>query len=904
MKMKTTHTCRLIPALLFSLFAVNFSATSQTNSADGTWKSIDETSFQVSGTRYIKPLKYLTVELDILQIKSQLANVKRLDDATYTTVYIQLPKPDGTFRTYTVYENETMAKELALQFPDIRSYDGLATDNSGEVVKFDLTPQGFHAMTLTPGKPTTFIDPYSFGGSDVQHYIVYEKSDFQTEKVFSCALEALLPTETNPHGEVTPKSFGNCTKRTYRLAISATGEYTAFHGGTVALAQAAQVTTMNRVNGVYMRDLAVTMTIIGNNNLIVYTNSGTDPFTNGNPGSMITQNQSNTTSVIGSANYDVGHVFGTNSGGLAGLGVVCSNSNKARGVTGSGAPIGDPFDIDYVAHELGHQFSGNHSFRGSAGSCSGNANGTTAMEPGSGSSIMAYAGICNPQNVQSNSDDHFHGVNMNEMHNFINAGGNSCAVSTTIPSQGAPVITGTVGSVTIPINTPFALTAFATDPDGDVLTYCWEQMNNQNSTQPPVATSTTGPNFRSRSPQTSPTRYFPSIASQLTNGPYTWEVLSSVSRTFNFRCTVRDNEAGGGCNDSQDLVITTTSSAGPFIVNYPTATGITWAANSTQTVTWSVANTDQAPVSCANVDVMLSTDGGLTFTVIANDVPNDGSQDITVPSSPSTTALIIVICENGTFFDVSNNVFTITAGSPCNVPDVPTVSGDLTMCAGGSTILSIATGNLNDATDWEWTSGSCGGAIAGTGNSLVVTVPGAYYVRGTGGCVNGGSCRQVNVTQTTVNTTVFQTGGTLSVLQANATYQWLDCNNGNNPIAGETGANFSPAANGSYSVDITYNGCTETSPCFSYNSAGLEDKSNFDLVLFPNPTTGIVTLDFNVKKSIEQLSVTDISGRIISIQQELSAKSIQLDLTKEASGVYFLNITIDGQNKTYRIARN
>ena len=226
------------------------------------------------------------------------------------------------------------------------------------------------------------------------------------------------------------------------------------------------------------------------------------------------------------------------------------------------------------------------------------------------------------------------------------------------------------------------------------MTYCWEQMNNQNSTQPPVATATNGPNFRSRSPLTSGTRYFPSIASLMTNGPFTWEVLPTVNRTMNFRCTVRDNEAGGGCNDSEDISVATTASAGPFIVNYPSATGITWSGNSTETVTWSVANTDVAPVSCANVDILISLDAGVTFTVLANDVPNDGSQIVTVPNTATTNAIIMVMCENGTFFDVSNNRFTITiGGSPCNNPTLPTLSGNTTICPGDS-VHVVAVANL------------------------------------------------------------------------------------------------------------------------------------------------------------------------------------------------------------------
>ena len=553
---------------LFGIGALSMLCTAavfaQAKSEKSPWRNIDESTIPTNGTRYIQPTKYLTFSLDVETMKATLALVKRMTDPDYTPVFIVLPKPDGMFSTYQVFENATMSEGLAAQFPEIRSYDGTATDGSGEVVKFDLTPQGFHAMTLIPGKKTTYIDPYSFGGGDITNYVVYSREDLVKTESFVCHLdEETLLTEEYKQDLDPVKSFGNCTQRTYRLALAATGEYTAFHGGTVALAQAAQVTTINRVNGVYMRDLAVTLTIIANNNLLIYTNSGTDPYTNGNPGSMINQNQTNITSVIGSANYDVGHVFGTNSGGLAGLGVVCSNSSKARGVTGSSAPVGDAFDIDYVAHELGHEFSGNHSFRGNAGSCSGNANGSTAMEPGSGSSIMAYAGICSPQNVQSNSDDYFHGVNMAEMHSFINGSGNGCAVSTAIPAQTSPTITSsTTSSLTIPANTPFALTAIATDPDGDVLTYCWEQMNSQNSTQPPVATATGGPNFRSFDPSLNGTRYFPSISSLMSGGPFTWEVLPSVNRTMNFRCTVRDNEVNGGCNDNVDLTISTTTSAG------------------------------------------------------------------------------------------------------------------------------------------------------------------------------------------------------------------------------------------------------------------------------------------------------------------------------------------------------
>ena len=586
-----------------------------------------------AGFVQIQASEFKLVKMNIVTLINQLQGITYREGEMLGFVgELTLPYPDGSNHAFSIKRNQTLHPDLNAKFQEIMTLDGYALDGSGAFAKWDITPQGFHAMIMIPGKSTVFIDPYLKGNTE--YYIVYEKDAFFTDKKKECGVVSASKGKPGPTVKL---AFGTCELRTYRLALSATGEYTAFQGGTVALAQAAQATTMNRVNGVYEKDIAITMVIVPNNNLIVYTSTTTDPFTNGTPGTMITQNQTTCDGQIGSANYDIGHVFGTNSGGLAGLGVVCTGGQKARGVTGSSAPVGDPFDIDYVAHEMGHQFGGNHTQNNNCNSVA-----AARREPGSASTIMGYAGICAPD-VQSNSDDYFHGYNLGEISAEILSGGHTCEVITAL-NNAAPTITSAGGNISVPISTPFILTGVATDPDGDVLTYLWEQMDNEATTQPPVATATGGPNFRSFDPSTNPSRYFPNLVALAANGPFTWEVLPSVARVMDFRLTVKDNHAVGACNAYADVTVTTVAAAGPFVVTYPTNTGITWGSGSTQTVTWSVANTTAAPISCANVKILLSLDGGVTYPIVlAANTPNDGTQAITVPNASTTTARVMVM---------------------------------------------------------------------------------------------------------------------------------------------------------------------------------------------------------------------------------------------------------------------
>ncbi|MGB1248122.1 MAG: reprolysin-like metallopeptidase, partial [Chitinophagales bacterium] len=357
------------------------------------WAAKNYAEIDVKGTQYIFPTKHETYQLNYDALKDYLWNAPLHDfegNLQLSSIEIALPMPDGSFENFKIVESPVYEEGFTTVFPGIKTFLAYSLEHPEWYTRLDITPHGFHAMIMGTENGSIFIDPISHGGVDVEHYLVYYKRDFlRTNEAIQCQVEEIAADNSLDNDEFIIKSFGTCELRTYRLALSATGEYTAFQGGTVADAAAAQVTTMNRVNGVFERDMAIHMNIIANNNLIIYDDAATDPFTNGTTNAMINENQTNTDNVIGNANYDIGHVFGTNSGGLAGLGVVCWNSQKGRGVTGSAAPTGDPFDIDYVAHEMGHQFNANHTQNNNC-----NRNGATAMEPGSASTIMGYAGIC------------------------------------------------------------------------------------------------------------------------------------------------------------------------------------------------------------------------------------------------------------------------------------------------------------------------------------------------------------------------------------------------------------------------------------------------------------------------------------------------------------------------------
>ena len=658
---------KLAPTIILLLFWFNFTLVSAQQNRQ-VWFDVNENSISNQSNRVIIPQDYRTLIANkslLSEILSE-APLEFSNDARSRKVLLKLPYPDGTLRNFRILYSPIMEEQLAVQFPEIKTYIVYGIDDPSASGRLDFTPAGFHAIIFT-SEGTIYIDPYS--RNTTEYYISYYKKDFiPSESNYFSEIDVL--GTNSPAAQEISELISNGIEvaapvnlRTYRLACAATGEYTAYHGGTVSAGLSAIVTAMNRVNGVYEKEVAVRMVLVENNNLIIYTNASTDPYTNNDGAAMLSQNINNLNSVIGSANYDIGHVFSTGGGGIAYLGCVCT-SNKAGGVTGLPNPTGDPFYIDYVAHEMGHQFGANHSFNGNAGSCSGgNRNASTAYEPGSGSTIMAYAGICSPQNIQNFSDDYFHLVSLLEIITFTTSGsGNNCPTLTSTGNN-APVVNVPTGGFTIPINTPFSLTGSATDPDGDALTYCWEQYD-LGAAGHPNSPSGNAPIFRSFKGTSNPTRTFPKISDIINNTQVMGEILPSYTRNLTFRLTARDNKVGGGGIGYNGVGFFANSSAGPFTVTSPN-TAVSWEGLTTQTITWNVANTNVSPVNCANVKILLSTDGGLTYPItIIESTPNDGSEAVLIPNNPTTTARVRVEAVNNVFFDISNVNFTITAAIP------------------------------------------------------------------------------------------------------------------------------------------------------------------------------------------------------------------------------------------------
>ncbi|HPI54757.1 MAG TPA: M12 family metallo-peptidase, partial [Chitinophagaceae bacterium] len=643
------------------------------------WSFEPNLEVQVPGQRQLFPNQYSLFSLNTFQFKS-LQHLIPIDENSAAFI-IDLPTPDGGLKQFRVFEAPMMEAPLAVKYPQIKTYTAIAIGNPLVTAKLDFTVFGFHGKVFD-NENTYFIDPLT-NMSDVW-YQVYYKHDFI--KPASQRMQCQINDEeyVNPNAEAVKLSSNDALpsnssfkqngadKRVYRLALACTVEYSAAVGGaspTKASVLSAMVTSMNRVNGVFERDFSMHANLVANNDTLIYIGT-TDPYTNSDGNSMLSENQTTINARIGSANYDFGHVFSTGGGGVAIPNGICDASKKARGVTGSSNPVGDPFDIDYVAHEMGHQFGAQHTFNSVTGSCSGgNRSGQSAFEIGSATTIMGYAGICSTDDIQLHSDDYYHIRSLEQM-----TGSSVTACATLTASNNTlPTLDPIIDTFIIPDRTSFELTAKETDGNVDPLTYCWEEYDRGDSGQEWDAVTTVAPVFRSFLPATSPTRMFPTMKYLVQNlEMYKGEILPANARILHFRCTLRDLHNGYGAfytsPDTVRLDVRTTTDL--FRVTSQPTNGTTWPAYSTQTVTWDVAGTTAAPFLCTNVDIYMTSDSGKTWPfLLASNVPNNGTATVTAPNVTSNFCRVKVKGSGNVFFDLNDGWIKATS-APATIENV------------------------------------------------------------------------------------------------------------------------------------------------------------------------------------------------------------------------------------------
>lgn len=641
------------------------------------WNKIDSKNNKITPnlacSRENFPEKKDLYNLNLNDLRSDLFALN--NKTNKNKVEISIPNAKGSIESFEIYEASNFDSSLQAQFPEIRAYSGKGLTDKGASLKLSISPYGIQTMVTRIDGTNEFMEPYSQNRTT---YALYTSESNRKSTAWSCSTEdKKMINSLNESASAFQKSNAGQLK-TMRLAQSCTGEYSQYHATTVgqpasiAISLAAFNNTMTRCNGVYEKDLGLHLNLIANTTSVIYLNAATDPYgsTDANYNSEL---QTTLTNIIGDANYDIGHLFSAigNNGNAGCIGCVCENG-KGSAFTTSTAPIGDNFDIDFVVHEVGHQLGANHTFTHGAERTGNN------MEPGSGITIMGYAGITG-QDLAPHSIDTFHATSIKQIQN--NLAPKTCPV-TTAANNAAPAVNAGKDFV-IPKSTPFILEGSATDIDGDVLTYQWEQFDHDTASQTGAnsdanATKTIGPNWQSWAPVTHGNRYMPKVSSLIANSATTaatgndagilTEALSSVARDLNFRLTVRDNHVYSsvaptsvGQTNYDDMKVTVDGVAGPFAVTAPSNTGLSYVVGSNQTITWNVASTNAGNVNCQFVDIYLFTDNTLTNGILlASKVPNDGSELVTIPNNVGTTNRIMVRGNGNIFFDISNNNFSIT----------------------------------------------------------------------------------------------------------------------------------------------------------------------------------------------------------------------------------------------------
>ena len=851
---------------------------------------------------------------------------------------ISLPNAEGGIEQFEVFEASNFDAELQAQFPQIRAFSGKGLTDKYATLKISISPEGIQTMVFRVGKENEFMEPYS---ADRKVYAVYKSQREKGKLNWTCSTQdhQAFDDISNKIGSVQKASTGQL--KTMRLAQSCNAEYANYFGATssaqVGLVLAAFNATLTRCNGVYEKDLGLHLNLVAGSTNVIYYDPATDPYSttlaNWNTelqnALSTTLTGPSTTLAANNAAYDIGHMFGASGGGgSAGcIGCVCVNATitgtgatKGRGITSpaDGVPQGDNFDIDFVVHEVGHQLGANHTFSNA------NEGYGVNMEVGSGVTIMGYAGITT-EDVATHSIDVYHAASIAQIQ--TNLAGKTCPVTTNIAANNATPVVNAGADYTIPMSTPFMLTGSATDANaGDALTYSWEQYDDgagqTGAASAASATKTSGPNFRSFLPTTSPVRYFPQMASVL-NGQTTTqgaeiavEALSSIARTLNFRLTVRDNAAYSGTapikvgqTNFDNMVVTVDATRGPLTVTSQNTASIVWAQGSTQTITWNVNNTNTS-TGGTNVDILLSTDNGATFsTVLLANTPNDGTQTITVPNVTAANCRVMVKASGNIFFNVNSR--NIAIGN--YVYQTQNVCNDYAF-------------NLNAAFT-ESSDTSYPGYQFTINDSFTIT-DANFYAN-----ITHPNIGQVNVLlrapwQAALNTALWYNNTTCTTANMN---KWFDtagsavnCANVNNGTFASAFTPFSAANINGYNtnnsagvwrmyfkdtvVDSNIAGATfntftiqlcysQSIPVLSAESFEFEDFS-----LYPNPNKGDFTVKFTSSTGSDiKIVAHDLRGRLVYENSFANTGAINqnVSLNNVESGIYLVSI-IDGAKKTVK----
>lgn len=850
------------------------------------WKPASEAAIsqkaKTNFEQHFKPSSYKLFSLREDDLRKSLSAVPTEKNVAVSKSgkIITVPDADGGTQQFRIVEMSVMAPELAAKYPGIKTYVGQGIDDKTASIHLDVTPSGFHAMVMSASEPTYYINPID---RDKKLYIVNARDNNDKSPGFKCELDKSI-LSSNSLTEKNSTLSGNADDgklRTYRLALCVNGEFSqTFLDGTETSDAQRKAKVMDvltscivRANAVYERDFGIRLQYVANEDLLIFLDPATDPWPTKPPllgSSWNTKTQQTIDANIGAANYDVGHLLGKvptfsdNNGNAGCIGCVCTDSQKGSGFSAYYDPtLLDYMVIDYWTHEMGHQFGANHTFDFSN-------EGTQAqIEPGSGSTIMGYAGITGSTDIQPHSDDLFSVVSIAQVSTYTKSGnGANCPV---VNNTGNTAPTANAGSdYTIPKSTPFILTGSGSDVDAsDALTYIWEQSDvfeSGTSNKFPSSTLTTGPVFRVYNDSTLPVRMFPALSTVLAGQTSTtWEALPSVARDLSFRFTVRDNHVGGGNNKTDDMKVTVSSTAGPFVVTQPN-TAVNWSAGSQQTITWDVASTNVAPVSCTNVKISLSIDGGASFpTVLLASTPNDGSQSVTLPAVNSSACRIKVEAVDNIFFDISNANFTISGGGPQCPGQYDLGNNNKITKSSAIPLNTDVYGTINTSTDKDFYSFviTNGGTVSITLTNLPADYDIALY-NGSGTII--AQSKQAGTANETINTTLAAGNYSIRVKGKNGALDVANC----------------------YDLKVTTGTASRIAASdVSSANTGAITKNGFKI--YPNPATSFIYVTMPSVSTKYSVKVFDVNGK--AVLSQVASGNVQLNVSKIATGNYFVKIT-------------